>query len=47
MTWPGILTSVRECTRASPRQVAGKAELTGGSMAQRERTGARQNGLAS
>jgi hypothetical protein len=30
-TWPGIPANVRECTRAGPRWVAGKAELTGGS----------------
>jgi hypothetical protein len=30
-TWLGILTCVRECARASPRQDAEKAELTGGS----------------
>jgi hypothetical protein len=46
-TWSGIWTSVRECARAGPRRVAGKAELTGVPMAQRERTGAWRNGSAS
>jgi hypothetical protein len=46
-TWPGIPTSVRECARAGPRWVAGKAELTGGPTTQREKTGARRNGLVS
>jgi hypothetical protein len=31
VTWPGIPANVRECARAGPRWVAGKAELTGGS----------------
>ena len=40
-TWPGIPASVRDCARAGPRRVAGKAELTGGSHG-----AARENGHA-
>jgi hypothetical protein len=40
-TWPGIPANVRECARAGPRWVAGKAELTGRPTAWRERAGAR------
>jgi hypothetical protein len=39
--WPGISACVRECARAGPWRVAGKAELTRGPMAQREGTSAR------
>jgi hypothetical protein len=40
-TWPGIPASVRECARAGPRRVAGKAKLTGRSQgAARESGGA-------
>jgi hypothetical protein len=41
VTWPGISACVRECARVCPWWGAGKAELTGGPMAYRERTGTR------